>query len=138
MPPPSRKPKTLAELSSTLRPVVAHWQPTRSDDYGPDDYGQMTRVKGDGYFGPIPMSDGGVMTEYSIRVPIAGKDREIPTLVPTLTSDEIQQVMMAAMDGSRLPEAVIRKAVDYAEARVAKGLNPFAQPEDTSRYRFQR
>ena len=54
----------------------------------------MTRVDGSkkssrGWLGSIKRDDGGVMTEYSIGINIGGKETLVPSLVPTLSKDEM-------------------------------------------------
>src|SRR5207344_582023 len=60
------------------------------------DYGYGFRYnshdpKGLGYLGTLKRPDGsGVMGEYSVGVTINGQEIEIPSMVPTLTRDEVQ------------------------------------------------
>jgi hypothetical protein len=87
-----------------------------------------TDPKGDGYFGALERPDGsGVMSEFSIGVTINGKETEIPTLVPSLTKDEVAHIL-AMDDGDPMPASIVRKARAHAEARIKAGKNPFAQP----------
>ena len=46
--------------------------------------------KGNGFLGPIPTKDGGVMTEASVGISIDGKEIDVPTLVPTLSKEEVK------------------------------------------------
>ena len=48
--------------------------------------------KGFGWLGELPMKDGRVMTEQSVGVSFGGKDYQIPTIVPTLSSEEIDHL----------------------------------------------
>lgn len=85
-----------------------------------------TDQKGDGFLGPLQRPDGSaVMSEYSIGVQINGKETEIPTLVPTLTKQEVQTIL-TMKDGAKVPDAIVQKARAYAEQRIAAGKSPFA------------
>lgn len=77
--------------------------------------------KGPGFMGEIKTPDGGVSTEISIGVELDGKETEIPTLVPTLTKDEITYLV----GGGTPTDAIVKKAVDHAKKRIEKGLSPF-------------
>ena len=127
---------TLADLSQIVRPMASHWQGETSG-YGPDNYGLLTRAKGQGYWGPLQTASGQVMTELSIGVPIFGQEMEIPTLVPTLTSQQMQ-TLLALHEGQPIPDDIVRAAVKHAEMRVKQGKNPFAQPDDTQRWLNQK
>ena len=50
--------------------------------------------KGEGYFGKLKRPDGDVSTELSIGVNLGGKETEIPTLVPTLSEEEKNYLLM--------------------------------------------
>lgn len=80
--------------------------------------------KGTGFFGPLKMQDGSgdVATEISIGVNIDGKETQIPTLVPTLTKDEVNYLLKG---GQPTPE-IVQKAVDHANKRIKDGKSPFA------------
>ena len=93
-------------------------------DYG---YGQRAdkSYKGRGYFGELNRPDGGISTEYSIGVEFDGKEVEIPTLVPTLTQDEINSIL-TLKKGEKLPEGITQKAVEHAKMRMKEGKSPFA------------
>ena len=63
------------------------------------------------------------MSEKSIGVEIDGKETLIPTIVPTLTDNEIRFLKSG---GDVLKnDAIIRKAVDHAVGRIEQGLSPF-------------
>lgn len=81
------------------------------------------RKKGEGFLGVLDRPDGGVSTELSIGVNFDGKEREIPTLVPTLTNQEVQHLI----GGGKPTEGIIAKAVTHARERISEGKNPFAQ-----------
>jgi hypothetical protein len=81
--------------------------------------------KGGGFLGELQRPDGSVSTEISIGVNIDGKEMDIPTLVPTLTKDEINSLL----SGEEPSQQIIQKAVDHARQRLAAGKSVFA---DTS------
>jgi hypothetical protein len=85
--------------------------------------------KGTGFLGPLKRPDGMTMTEYSVGVNIDGKDVEIPTLVPTLTQDEID-LLLNLPDGDKPPRAIINKAIDHARNRIKNNKSPFWNPQD--------
>jgi hypothetical protein len=83
--------------------------------------------KGLGFLGPLKNTSGDVMTEFSIDESINGKNVSMPTLVPTLTRDEVSAVL-AMKDGDTLPANVRAKAIAFAKQRLAAGQDPFAGP----------
>lgn len=102
--------------------------------YEESDYGYGNRPdktkKGLGYFGELERPDGtGVMTEYSIGVPIHGEEMDVPTLVPTLTPDEIR-LILHMQDGEDMPRSIVHKAIDHAHQRLSEGKPIFATEED--------
>ena len=102
--------------------------------YEESDYGYGNRPdktkKGLGYFGELERPDGtGVMTEYSIGVPINGEEMDVPTLIPTLTPDEIR-LILHMQDGEDMPRSIVHKAIDHAHQRLSEGKPIFATDED--------
>lgn len=84
--------------------------------------------KGNGFLGRQPLRNGGVATEYSIgTTDVNGQEMDIPTLVPTLTPDEIQATLRAAEAGTAPPASVMAKAVAHAKMRLSQGKSVFAQ-----------
>ena len=79
--------------------------------------------KGRGWLGPMDMTDGSgqVMTENTVGVNIDGKETEIPTLVPTLSKEDINYLLA----GNAPSEEIVGKAVEHARGRLEKGLSPF-------------
>lgn len=80
--------------------------------------------KGSGWLGEIEMTDGSgsVMTELSMTVGASdvgttGDDVLIPTIVPTLTQAQVDHLA----SGGETTEAIMRKAVAHAKARLKKG-----------------
>jgi hypothetical protein len=87
--------------------------------YGSNDYKQA------GYFGEIPLGSGDVATEYSIGQDINGKNVEMPSIVSTLTYDELQAVKNSASSGAAIPQSVYEKALEHAKQRISSGRSPF-------------
>ena len=107
----------------------------------------MTRPDGSvksevGYLGPIVRDDGGVMTEYSTNVDDINsafadskfsridergiKVVDFPTLVPTLTKEEVE-TLRTLPEGERVPKEIIIKAADHAAMKLKQGKSPFYQ-----------
>lgn len=91
--------------------------------------------KGSGWLGPIEikMPDGstGVMTEYSVGVQIKGKETHIPSLVPTLTPEEVELMKTDIVpNGKPVPDSIVEKAAEFARKRIARGLSVWAPEED--------
>ena len=106
-------------LQGLMPPAAAPFaNPTSLDSYRPD--GSM---KGRGFLGPLTNRSGQTMTEYSIGVNIGGKEIEIPTLVPTLTPQELNSILT----GGKISDEIVRKAVDHARGRMQQGLSPFLE-----------
>jgi hypothetical protein len=83
--------------------------------------------KGRGYFGPIRLPDGNVMTELSIGVDYGSGEKEIPAITPLLSREELDSLIA----GNPITEDVIRKAVTWARAREHYGLSPWAREGET-------
>jgi len=86
--------------------------------------------KGFGYFGELKRPTGGVSGELSTTVDFGKGEMLIPTLVPTLNKDEVQYLLNTAPGSKPLPKSIIDKAVQFASARLANGLDVFAQPNE--------
>lgn len=82
--------------------------------------------KGLGYFGELRRPDGDISTELSVGVNLDGSETEIPTLVPTLSLAEIQELL----SGQRPSDAIVGKAADHARRRMTAGLPAFATLSD--------
>lgn len=91
--------------------------------------------KGMGFLGQLKRPDGKVSTELSIGVEFDGKEFLIPSLVPTLTKEEIDFLLTQdEVPVSEWPESILRKAEDHAKKRLRMGLSPFAQ-DSTGEFR---
>ena len=88
-----------------------------------------SRKSNKGFLGQVIRDDGGVMTEYSIGVQIDGKEVEIPSLVPTLTADEIE-FLRTKPDDIKIPKAIQQKAVANALPLLKAGKSPFYQDSE--------
>lgn len=97
---------------------------------GPDtwDRGYGMRVdgtpKGRGYLGLLQRPDGRPMTEFTIGIPIDGVETEIPSIVPTLSPEQINHLLLM-QKGDEIPNSIVRQAVEHARKRLEKGLSPF-------------
>jgi hypothetical protein len=83
-------------------------------------------LKGKGYFGEIPVNQGGAMTEFSSAYEQNGKMVSHPLLVPTLNKQEIDLLRM----GIEPTPEIYKKAQDYAQQRIGAGQSPFASPQE--------
>jgi hypothetical protein len=84
------------------------------------------QVKGLGYMGAIPTSEGMKMTELSSSFEFDGQTIQYPLIVPTLSAQEIE---LLRMGGEPTPE-IYNKAQQFALGRIQQGLSPFATPQD--------
>jgi hypothetical protein len=83
--------------------------------------------KGEGFLGALRRPDGGVSSELSIGVDFGQGETEIPTLVPTLTAEDVQ-TLLNLPDDQPIPKAIADKASAFAQQRLAAGQSPFAGP----------
>ena len=98
-----------------------------AEEVSSDMQGEDGRVKSDqGWLGPIVRDDGKTMTEYSIGVNIDGNEVTLPTMVPTLTKEEIE-TLRTLPDGERVPSSIVEKAVAHAMPFIDKNESPFYQ-----------
>lgn len=86
----------------------------------------LPQIKGRGYMGAIPTSEGMPMTELSSSFEINGQTIQHPLIVPTLSAQEIE---LLRMGGEPTPE-IYQKAQQFALGRIQQGLSPFATPQD--------
>ena len=99
--------------------------PVRKEMIRPD--GTMKDV---GFLGPLKSPSGKDVTEYSVGVPIMGKEMDIPILVPGLSKEEIAYVLQRAdkdlpIGKDAMGNAIVQKAYQHATQRVKKGMSPF-------------
>lgn len=89
--------------------------------------------KGIGWLGEIKLPNGDVATEYSIGVELDGQEFEIPTLIPTLSEEEISLMVSDIIpNGKTIPESIIQKAIAHANERISQGLSPFISNEEAA------
>jgi hypothetical protein len=89
-----------------------------------------TAKSAQGFLGPVENTvQGGTMTEVSIGTEINGKKMEIPTMVPTLTADEVKALSSMKLEGNakNIPKSIIMKAKEHARMRLEQGKSPFYQ-----------
>jgi hypothetical protein len=84
------------------------------------------QVKGRGFMGAIPTSEGMPMTELSSSFELDGQIIQHPLIVPTLLPQEIE---LLRMGGEPTPE-IYQKAQQFALGRIQQGLSPFATHQD--------
>lgn len=86
-------------------------------------------TKGTGFLGEIKLPNGGVASEYSTQseaVQVDGKQIDFPTLVPTLSKDEILLMQNEIIPNEmEIPEEIMQKAIEHAKMRLAKKQSPF-------------
>jgi hypothetical protein len=85
--------------------------------------------KGIGFFGSLPTKMGTVLGEYSLGMEINGKEETIPSVVPTLTHEELQHLL----NGGQVTPEIQQKAFEFAISRLKQGLPFFATPEEEGR-----
>lgn len=92
-------------------------------------------AKGNGYLGVLKASDGSDVTEYSMStgdVKLKGKEIDFPTIVPTLTKEEVNLMLTDIIpNNKRIPDAIANKAIDHAKKRIKEGKSVFANIQDT-------
>lgn len=85
--------------------------------------------KSTGFLGEIKLPDGSIATEYSTQsgaVKVDGKQIDFPTLVPTLTKDELLLMQNDIIPNKKpIPESIMQKAIEHAKTRLSKKLSPF-------------
>lgn len=74
-----------------------------------------------GFLGPIKTKDGRIMTELSIGVNMGDGETEIPTLVPTLSPEQIKSLS----EGKSPNDEIVKIAVEHAQKRIKEGKSPF-------------
>lgn len=88
------------------------------DKYG---FRQDGTLKGKGFFGELPMSDGSVATEMSMTVDADGKDVDIPLLNPYTTAEDRENILQG-----NITKEIEEKAVSWAKDRMMQGKSPQA------------
>lgn len=98
-------------------------------------------AKGHGFLGLLQRPGGGVSSEISIGVDgseVGSKkaEVEIPTMVPTLSKDELSALLSkdegwVSQSKDPLASSIRGKARAFASERIAAGLDPFASREES-------
>ena len=82
--------------------------------------------KGTGWLGTLNLPGGGVTSEYSMGFSFDDRNVLLPTLVPTLTKEEIDLMVNDVIPNRKpVPQSVINKAIEHAQERMKKGESPF-------------
>ena len=98
----------------------------------PANYGNRSdgTPKGKGWLGEFKLPNGKVATEYTAQsqsVKVNGEQIDFPTLVPSLTKDEVQLMVNDIIPNEKpVPDSVMQKAVDHARTRLEAGKSVFA------------
>lgn len=93
---------------------------------------KIKRKKGLGYFGKLKVGGeladtDAVATEYTMGVEMYGEEVEIPTLVPTLTKEELDLMVNDIIPNKKkIPDAIAKKAIAHAQKRLREEKDIFA------------
>ena len=89
--------------------------------------------KGTGWLGVIDLGDDNVATEYTTQsqaVQVNGKQIDFPSLVPTLTPEEVETMKgVIRRRDKKIPDEIMQKAVDHAKKQLSEGKSVFVQPK---------
>lgn len=77
--------------------------------------------KGNGWLGPIPMTNGEVMTEQTIDIDLDGKRTYMPLLVPGHSAEEMELLR----GGGKPTKPMVDRAVEHGLRRMRQGLSPY-------------
>ena len=97
-----------------------------------------------GFIGPVKnLVTGGTMTEFSTDMQVGGRNIQIPTMVPTLSREEIGYMQRmepgAGWDMSNpMVLTIIDKARAHARKRMSDGMSPFYQDKEGRLQNLQR
>ncbi len=90
--------------------------------------------KGPGFLGVLKRPDGKVSSEISVSTSdLMGKDgKEVlfPTLVPTLTKEEVDFLLSSDLEKTEIPDSIFLKAFDHARGRIKQGKSPFIEIDE--------
>ena len=81
-----------------------------------------------GFLGPVENKvEGGTMTEVSIGTEVNGEEMQIPTMVPTLSKEEVELLSNMQIEGNakNIPDSIVEKAIAHAQQRIADNKSPF-------------
>ena len=116
--------------------VIAAQPPVSGGEVDPGGkYGfryNSTDKKQAGFYGEIPVGNGSVATEFSVGQDINGKGVEMPSIVPGLTFDELEEIKQATVTNKQMSPSIYEKALLHAKERLSQGKSTFWEPgEDT-------
>ena len=128
---PAAGTETPVQPAQAQAPAINPDDIIKSEDYG---YRADGTKKGRGWLGPIVLPDGKtVASEYSVGVGIDGKEMEIPTLVPTLTPEEVALMRDDIIPNHKqVPEPILNKAIDFAVSQMKQGKSVWADGNGTT------
>ena len=110
--------------------AMSDWQPNSNDTR--EDGSQ----KGSGWLGVKKRPDGRVSSELSIGASVNGKDQDVPSMVPTLTKEEVNYLLNTDpkdldFRNNSLGKSIASKAIQHAESRDDEGKSPFANERES-------
>jgi len=120
---PSQNPAT---FESAVEKKISAPAATTTPDYGKRPDGSK---KGKGWLGVIDLGDGNVATEYSTQsdaVQVGKKRIDFPTLVPTLTPEDVERLKKVITGKGAIPEDIMQKAIEHARKQLAEGKSVFS------------
>lgn len=104
-------------------------QEKKITDYGNRPDGSKKET---GFLGELKLPSGDIATEYSVQsdaVKVKGKRVDFPTLVPTLTREEVALMVNDIIPNDKEPpEPIMQKAIKHANDRIKAGKSVFAAP----------
>lgn len=116
-------PNQVLQSSGGLLGPMPEVMPQKNYGFRPD-----KTKKGKGWLGEIKIPNG-VATEYSTQsgaVQLNGKKIDFPTLVPTLSPEEVRLMAEDIIPNKKpIPEEIMQKAIKHANMRIKYGKSPF-------------
>ncbi|CAB4120914.1 hypothetical protein UFOVP4_8 [uncultured Caudovirales phage] len=98
-------------------------------------------IKGDGYYGYLPRSDGSPnkSSEISIGIELGDKRYHVPSMVPGLSKDQLNYLLQTPEDqlykrDKHTMQAIQDNASKWAQQRIAAGLPVFATAPEEGKY----
>ena len=77
--------------------------------------------KGLGWLGVFENPSGGLSSELTVSANVDGKDIYFPLLIPGLSDEEIDKVLLS----KEIPEDIFQKALNHAMMRISSGMSPY-------------
>lgn len=116
----------MPDPSSFEQAVEKRMTQLATPDYGKRPDGSK---KGKGWLGTIDLGDGNVATEYTTQsdaVKVNGQRIDFPTLVPTLTPEEVETMKKVISGKGKVPEPIMQKAIEHARKQLSENKSVFA------------